>query len=239
MKRLAVVLLLLAAACGSAPVFAQEASPAPAPAPSPGPVRFSFSTYSAIAMGRPDTKVRYWLNGDVQGPLVVGAKAVGDLGGSASIETLPAKQDAPDGSVTDLASWGNVVSLAGWAGARVGDATFGDQHISTSLVLEADLATALFDSAAEPLRKRFYRGFGGGVQVTLHLADRDAYFRATYGRDEAVGPFGIGQIRLSGELPIPALKGARLKIKAGLGLGALSQSGDQTDYFVIAVGKPW
>lgn len=235
--RLAFVLLALAASCAGAPAFAQE--PAPSPAASPEAVRYSFSTYTAIALGRPDTKVRYWLSGDVQGPLVVGSKAWGDLGGSASIETLPAKQDAPDGSVTDLASWGNVVSLSGWAGKRIGDAAFGTQSISTSLVLEGDIATALFDSTAEPLRKRFYRGFGAGVQFTLHLPDRDAYARIGWGRDEAVGPFGKGQLRLSGELALPALKGARLKVKGGLGLGALSKDGEQTDYFLIAIGKPW
>lgn len=236
-----VLVVALAAACAGATCYAQDpaASPAPAVAPSPDAVRFSFGTYTAIALGRPDTKVRFWLAGDVQGPLIVGSKAVGDLGGSASVETLPAKQDSPAGDITDLSQWGNVVSLSGWAGKRIGDATFNAQSISTSIVAEGDIATALFDAAADPLRKRFYRGFGIGVQFTLHLPDRDAYARIAWGKDEAVGPFGKGHLRLSGELPIPALKGARLKIKAGLGLGALSQSGDQTDYFVIAVGKPW
>lgn len=237
---------LLAAACLAAPVFAQDPAVTPpvAPPAAESAVKLSFSTATAIALGRPTTSVRYFVAGDIQGPLVIGTKAVGDLGGGASIETLPAKsEDGTTGALTDLAQWGNVLQINGFVGRRIGDAKFGDQHVSTSIVVDGGIATAFFDSAAEPQRKRFYRSYGIGVQTTLHLPDRDAFFRLGWGRDEAVGERGYGQIRLAAELP--AIKGVRIYGRAGLGIGAAKVGApgvpafDQTDYVIVGLGKPW
>jgi hypothetical protein len=223
--RVALALLVLAVACGGTPSFADDPPPA---------VRFGFTTWSGVALGRPDTSVRYGLQGDVQGPLVVGERPQGDLGLSLSIETLPAKNDT---SLADLNAWDNVAQVTGWLGKRVGDAQLGAQHVSSSIVVEGRFSSAFFDAAAEPQRKRFYRSYGLGVQATLHLAERDAFFRLAYCRDEAVGVRGVGQVCVSGELP--TIKDVRIYARAGLGVGASSLGGEQADYIVLGIGRPW
>lgn len=228
MKPLVLAVLALASACVGAPAFAQEPLPSPTPA-----VRMSLSTATAVALGRADTSVRYFISADVQGPLVVGDKAVGDLGLTLSVETLPGKTE----SDVDLASWGNAVQFAGYAGRRVGEATFGPQRVSSSIVVEGRFASSFFDATAEPQRKRFYRAYGVGIQATLHLPERDAYFRLLYGRDESVGSRGVGQLLVSGELP--TVKDVRIYAKAGLGLGTSSLSGEQVDYFLVGLGRRW
>lgn len=227
MRNLAIALTLSALASAAS---AQE--PAPSPSPEPA-VRLALSTATGVALGRPDTSVRYFISADVQGPLVVGSKPVGDLGLALSVETLPAKttQDL------DIGSWGNVAQLSGWAGKRLGDAMLGGQHISSSIVADGGFSTAFFDVTAEPQRKRFYRDYGLGLQVTLHLPERDAFFRIGYGRDEAVGARGVGQLRIRGELP--TIKDVRIYGRAGLGLGVASTTGEQADYVMLAIGRRW
>jgi hypothetical protein len=228
--RSAIIAIALAwlADCAAVPAFAQDPAASPAPA-----LRYGISTWSGMAVGRADTSVRFGAQVDVAGPIVLGDKPAGDLGLRLSIDTLPNKGPA----LEDLASWGNVLEISGWGGRRIGQAQLGAQLISTSIVGEGRFATSFRDASDATPRRRFYRAYGLGLQTTLHLPDRDAYFRLTYGRDEAVGERGVGQLNVSGELPVVA--GVRIYARAGLGLGRSSVEGAQADYIVAGVGKPW
>jgi hypothetical protein len=230
--------LALVALLSAAPALAQDPNiPPPAPPPpTESAVRTSFSTWSGAALGRADTSIRYGLRGDVEGPLVFGQKAVGDLGISLSVETLPAKAEGDE----DLSKWGNVLSVDGWASRRIGDARFGNDRVSSSIGVFGAFSTAFFDASAEPQRQRFYRRYGVFVEAKLHRPDHDVYFRLGWCRDSAVAPAGFagfGQVCVEGELPV--VKGVRIYGYAGLGVGALSLEGKQTDYVVLNVGKPW
>lgn len=77
--------------------------------------------------------------------------------------------------------------------------TIGKQVVSFSVVGEWGFSS-LFSLSGEDAVQRYPQHFGGGIRLTERSSG--SAFTVLYGRDQAVGEFGWGQVMIYGSVPI-------------------------------------
>ena len=159
-------------------------------------------------------------------PLAIGAKAIGEVGVEAALESLPEKKF----DWSDLGTWGRVAQITVDAAHQIGAVNAGvGRRVSTSAMLFGRFSTSLHDATTGDQRRRFYRS--GGVGLRFEEINSHAWGWAAYGCDEAVGPCGVGHLILAGSLPL--IGPARMEARAGLGIGKASKAGVESDYLIL------
>lgn len=190
----------------------------PAAAAEPGVTLTAITTAEATLTG--DFGVRPALDVRVDGPLAGSMRLVTRL----RVFGLPGETF----SAGDVASFrAGELSLA--VSQRVGRRRIGEQEVWTSLVFEGGLASV---RSAGTYPKHYTAG------VRIEERTSGMWLSITGGRHEAVGPWGKGQVLISGEAPIPGTHGIAL-----LGGDVIANVGpghhDWRIYMGVSLGRAW
>src|SRR6185503_6637562 len=166
------------------------AGPAMAQAPegkNAGPATVSVQAGGLVTMsGDADTAITPTAFIDVDGPIVVGNRSRARGYARIGITALPGEQiDPADVSTFRAATVG--IGL----GVVVGRSQMGGQELLSSVVAEAGFASRLRTAEAVPV-DRLARHYGLGIR--LQERSSGIAFTALFGRDEACGDRGFGQV---------------------------------------------
>lgn len=193
---------------------------AQAPPSAEPPAQLSASAWTRMAVGRADTSLRYGGRLGVESPVFIGKTHV-DLALAVELESLPGQQESF--AFTDVNTWSNYFQLSGSIGRHIGS--------NSSLILQGRFATAFRDPQDLQARKRFLRSYGAGIEIA-GLSGH--WITIVYGRDEAVGAWGWGQLQLEGEFRLAGP--LHFYGRAGLGFGPASLGGAQADFITCGLG---
>ena len=157
-------------------------------------VRFGMLTWGQVALsGDADAAVAPGGRLEVDGPLALGYRSIGRLYVRLDLTA------APGSSTLDFArpeTFGRSAELTLGAYRSVGRLAIGSQEIRTSLAWEWGFSTAL----AGELQPRYLRHYCGGVRLEERTGG--AGLAVMYGRHEAGGARGYGQVLITGQVPI-------------------------------------
>lgn len=192
----------------------------PAIAAEPGVTLTAITTAEANLTG--DFGVRPSLDVRVDGPLA----GLGSLRVTPRLRIFGQPGQAFSGG--DVASF-RAAELSLGVSQRVGRRKVGKQEVWTSLVVEAGLASVPSDEA-------YPRHYTAGFRIEERTSGM--WLQVTGGRHEALGPWGKGQVLISGETPIPATRGIGI-----LGGDVIASVGpghhDWRLYMGASLGKAW
>jgi len=194
-------------------------------------VRVTAYTWAKVGVGAPATKVKGGGGVEVRGPIAIGDERTwGGLGVSLDVEALP---DKGAFSFDSLDTWGSYAELSGFFTKRVGSRTTSTGRVTTSAII---LGRSTFKAIDEnTVGRRALRAYGVGTEFAfVNTAGDLSHVYAIYGRDEAVGERGWGQLQIGGSLQLK--RPVRLVGRAGLGFGAASYEGRQSDYLTVGLG---
>lgn len=206
-----------------APLFALGLTAASAgmARPAEDGVRFGMLGWGQVALsGDADTAVAPGGRLEVDGPLAVAHHAAGRIYVRLDLTA------APGSSALDFArpeTFGRSAELTLGAYRSVGRLSIGAQEIRTSLAWEWGFSTAL-DGQLQP---RYLRHYCGGIRLEELAAG--AGLAVMYGRHEAGGARGYGQLLIAGQVPLAGVKAVVFGGDAVLSVGPRRLARDQRD----------
>lgn len=188
MKRLAALLLAIAASCSFRPAFADEAPAAPEPG-----VRLHALAAAEVTLGADEPSIRPAAEIEIDGPLPIGGRAPVRV--YARLRTYGLQGDTVD--LTDVATF-RAAALDLGITKRIGRVQVGDQEVWTSLEVGYGVITISDDGAAE--RLHYPRAAGAGLRVEERSSG--AWLSLLYGRHQVAGDRGWGQVMVEGAVPL-------------------------------------
>lgn len=195
-----------------------------APSPAEDGVRLGMLSWGQVALsGDADAAVTPGGRLEVDGPVALGHQAAGRIYVRLDLTA------APGSSALNFArpeTFGSAAELTLGVYRSVGRLSVGTQQVHTSLVWEWGFSTAL----ASELRPRYLRHYCGGVRLEERTGG--AALAVMYGRHEAGGGRGYGQVLISGQVPLAGL--ARIVVFGGeavLSVGPRLYGARQRDVF--------
>jgi hypothetical protein len=171
-------------------------------------VRFDASGFGLVTLTG-DTKPDVTPGGriSVDGPLVLGSRAIGRVYSRLDITALP-------GETVDLASVDTfrAAELSLGAYRSIGDLKIGNQEVVTSIAAEWGFGQRLAHDPSPA--QRYPRHYGAGLRVDEQSSG--ASMSLLYGHAEAAGDIGFGQWQVSGQLPLgPVVLGGDAILSVG------------------------
>lgn len=226
-RRIAATLLLaIMAACTLSPAFAEQPLP-PAAAPLEPGFRLQLATWGEANASGGSEEVTYGGRLAAEGPLANAWRRPLRIYVSLDVGAAPGETFDP----SDVGTWARAADVTVGTAYRLARRTVEKQRISTGLYFEGGFTTALEGEVLD----RYKRQMGLGLVFAVALdANRSAFLRVGYTRDELQGYIGAGGIRVVGQVPIGD-KGVLLGGEALVNLSRATQT-QQHDQFRLWAG---